>query len=130
MKAFDELTGGVRGRALLRLQRGNEAIDGNASSEWSSNGDGKEAWIETELSQSFDLTALGFWTRTMGNSAQIFRFSVVVDGGQRLGPFDVPDAATIYSFDVQVRAKRLRFEVESSSGGNTGDVEIEAYMLQ
>ena len=66
----------------------------------------------------------------MGNSAQIFRFSVVVDGGQRLGPFDVPDAATIYYFNVQVRAKRLRFEVESSSGGNVSAVEIEAYTLR
>lgn len=109
---------------------GNKAIDGNVSTDWSSNGDGDGAWIEIELSQSFNLTALGFRTRTMGSSAQISSFSVVVDGGQRLGPFDVPDAATVHYFEIKVRAKQLRFEVESSSGGNTGAIEIEAYAAQ
>ncbi|MBI2861053.1 MAG: discoidin domain-containing protein [Chloroflexi bacterium] len=109
---------------------GNRAIDGNRGTEWSSNGDGNSAWIEIELSQSFDLTALGFWTRTMGSSAQVSSFSVVTDSGQRLGPFDVPDASAIHYFDVKVKARRLRFEVETSSGGNTGSVEIEAYAVQ
>ncbi|MBI4330976.1 MAG: discoidin domain-containing protein [Chloroflexi bacterium] len=109
---------------------GNKAIDGNSSTEWSSNGEGDGAWIEIELSQSFDLAAIGFRTRTMGSSAQISSFSVVVDGSQRLGPFAVPDASTTHYFPVDVRARRLRFEVESSSGGNTGAVEIEAYSAQ
>ncbi|MBI4286969.1 MAG: discoidin domain-containing protein [Chloroflexi bacterium] len=109
---------------------GNKAIDSGPSTAWSSNGDGDKAWIEIELGQSFDLNAIGLWTRTMGNSAQISTFSVVADGSQRLGPFHVPDASTIYYFDAKLRARRLRFEVESSSGGNTGAVEIEAYSLQ
>ncbi|MBI4186678.1 MAG: discoidin domain-containing protein [Chloroflexi bacterium] len=109
---------------------GNKAIDGNPSTEWSSNGDGNSAWIEIELSQSFDLNTIGFWTRTMGNSAQISNFNVVVDDSQHLGPFNLPDASTIYYFQIEVRAKRLRFEIESSSGGNTGAIEIEAYSVQ
>ena len=63
----------------------------------------------------------------MGNSAQIYSFKVITDDGTQLGPYDLPDAATVYYFDIQVRAKRLRFEVENSSEGNTGAVEIEAY---
>lgn len=109
---------------------GNKAIDGDPSTEWSSNSDGDEAWIEIELSQRYDLDAIGFWTRTMGNSGQIFRLDVITDDGQHLGPFDLPDASTIYYFEVQTQAKRLRFEVISSSGGNTGAVEIEAYAIQ
>ncbi|MFC1934767.1 discoidin domain-containing protein [Chloroflexota bacterium] len=106
----------------------NMAIDGNGSTEWSSDGDGNDAWIEIELAKTYELSIIGFWTRTMGNSAQIFSFKVVTDEGTQLGPYYLHDAATVYYFDVQTRAKRLRFEVETSSGGNTGAVEIEAYV--
>jgi len=105
----------------------NMAIDGNSSTEWSSDGDSNDAWIEIELAQTYDLTVIGFWTRTMGNSAQILSFKVITEEGTELGPYDLPDAATVYYFDVQMRTKTLRFEVEKSSGGNTGAVEIEAY---
>ena len=105
----------------------NQAIDGNDNTEWSSDGDGDGAWIEIELAQSYELSAIGFWTRTMGNSAQVSSFKVIVDGATELGPFELNDAATLYYFDVSVKAKRLRFEVESSSGGNTGAVAIGAY---
>jgi hypothetical protein len=106
---------------------GNKAIDGKKDTEWSSDGDGDNAWIEIELAQRYELATIGFWTRTMGNSAQIFSFKVVTDDGIQLGPFNLQDAATNYYFDVNVTARRLRFEVVSSSGGNTGAVEIEAY---
>jgi hypothetical protein len=106
---------------------GNKAIDGRTDTEWSSNGDGDKAWIEITLAQVYDLSSIGFQTRTMGDSAKIASFSVVTDGGIKLGPFNLPDAATIYYFPVSVKTRTLRFEVVSSSGGNTGAVEIEAY---
>ncbi|MBI2850543.1 MAG: discoidin domain-containing protein [Chloroflexi bacterium] len=106
---------------------GNKAIDGGSHTAWSSNGDGNDAWIEIELSQRYEINAIGFWTRTMGNSAQISSFKVITDGGQTFGPFELPDALTMYYFDIQAKAQRLRFEVEQSSGGNTGTVEIEVY---
>jgi len=52
---------------------------------------------------------------------------VVTDDGTQVGPFTLPDASTIYYFQVTVKAKTLRFETVSNSGGNTGAVEIEAY---
>jgi hypothetical protein len=104
----------------------NHAIDGDPSTEWSSNGDGDKAWIEVELAQNYHLNAIGFWTRTMGSSAQIEQFEVVVDGQTRLGPFTLPNASGVHYFQVDVTAKRLRFNVLKSSGGNTGAVEIEA----
>ena len=71
--------------------------------------------------------ALGFWTRTMGTSAQVRRFQVVSDQGVVKGPFELSDAASVGYFETELTAKRLRFEVIESSGGNTGAVEIEVY---
>ena len=61
------------------------------------------------------------------DNAQIFSFKVITEEGSELRPYDLPDAEIVYYFDVQMREKRLRFEIEKSSGGNIGVVEIEAY---
>ena len=102
-------------------------MDDDGSTAWSSDGEGNDAWIEIKLAQSYPLHTLGFWTRTMGNSAQILSFKIIADDSTQLGPFDLPDAATVYYFNVQITAKKLRFEVVNSSGGNTGAVETAAY---
>ena len=104
----------------------NHAIDGDPGTEWSSNGDGNKGWIEIELAQSYHITTIGVWTRTMGSSAQIQQFEVVANGKTRLGPLTLPNASGIHYFPVDVTAKRLRFNVVKSNGGNTGAVEIEA----
>jgi hypothetical protein len=108
---------------------GNKAIDGSPLTEWSSNGDGDKAWIELDLGKPQALTALGFFTRTMGTSAQIASFQVKTDKGDVLGPFVIPDAKATYYFPVAVTAQKLRFEVLKSSGGNTGAAEIEVYAV-
>ena len=104
-----------------------KAIDGDPSTEWSSNGDGDKAWIEVDLGKPQALTALGFYTRTMGTTAQISSFQAKTDSGAVLGPFTIPDAKSIYYFPVSATARTLRFEVLKSSGGNTGASEIEVY---
>lgn len=106
---------------------GDNAIDGNPATEWSSAGDGDAAWIEIDLGRPVALSGLGLQTRTMGTTAQINRFRVVTDSGETLGPFDIPAAGSVYSFPVEATARRLRFEVVASSGGNTGVAEIEAF---
>ena len=50
---------------------------------------GTTAWIEIELPSRTHVTSIGFWTRTMGSSAQILSFRVVTDGGGVHGPFEV-----------------------------------------
>jgi hypothetical protein len=105
----------------------NNAIDGNPNTQWSSNGDGDDAWIELELAAETHITRIGFWTRTMGTSAQIESFQIVTDRDETFGPFVVSDAAEVFYFDVDFIAQRLRFEVLTSSGGNTGAIEIEVY---
>jgi hypothetical protein len=105
----------------------NRAIDGNLTTEWSSNGEGNQAWIELDLGKEYRVGAVGFRTRTMGTSAQIERFQLITDKGEKLGPFDLPDAKQVYYFPINVAARVLRFEVLKSSGGNTGAAEIEVY---
>ena len=103
------------------------ALDGDPATEWSSDGDGDGAWIEIALATKTKVTSIGFWTRTMGASAQISSFQVLTDQGETVGPFDVDSADTVSFFDTDFEATRLRFEVIGSSGGNTGAVEIEVY---
>jgi len=105
----------------------NNALDGDPSTEWSTHGDGDNAWIEIELPGETHVTSLGFWTRTMGTSAEIFSFRVVTDRGEVYGPFTLADASAVHYFDTDLIATRLRFEAVNSSGGNTGAVEIEVY---
>ena len=105
----------------------NNAIDGDPGTQWSSNGDGDDAWIEVRLSTRVRVTTIGFWTRTMGTSAQISSFQVVTDLGETYGPFELDDASAVHYFDVDLTAERLRFEAVDTSGGNTGAVEIEVY---
>lgn len=107
--------------------RAANAIDGDPATEWSSNGDGDTAYITVQLRAEARVIAVGVWTRTMGTSAQIKEFQVVTDRGETLGPFALPDANRVYSFAVSAIARSLRFEVVSSSGGNTGAVEIAVY---
>ncbi len=103
------------------------ALDGDPATEWSSDGDGDDAWIEIELAEETRVTRIGFWTRTMGSSAQIESFQVITDSGESHGPFELVDATESFYFDTNFVATRLRFEVVNSSGGNTGAVEIEVY---
>lgn len=103
------------------------ALDGDPRTEWSSQGDGDRAFLTIELTQVSDIAEVGAWTRTMGTSAQISTFRVVGDGGVAAGPFQLPDAARLYTFPVQLRTRQLRFEIASSSGGNVGFVEVGAF---
>ena len=105
----------------------NNAIDGDPGTQWSTDGDGNDASIEIELATKTHVTSLGFWTRSMGDSAQVFSFRAVTDRGEIFGPFDLDDSAAIHYYDTDITAKRLRFEAVATSGGNTGVLEIEVY---
>ena len=54
------------------------------------------------------------------------REPLTTDGGQQLGPFDLPDAAS-HRFDIDVVTGSLRLDVVESNGGNTGLIEFAAY---
>ena len=103
------------------------AIDGDAATQWSSDGDGDDAWIQVQLAGKTHVTSVDFWSRTMGTSAEILSFRVVTDTGQTAGPFSLDGPGAVNRFDVDLIGTVLRFEAVESSGGNTGAVEIEAF---
>ena len=118
------------GAALGEPWGGEGAIDGDPTTQWSSDGDGDDAWIEIELAEPAAVVRIGFWTRTMGTSAEIRSFQVVSDDGETHGPFALAGPADMSYFDVDFTTQRLRFEAVETSAGNTGAVEIEVYAAE
>ena len=107
---------------------GANALDGDVASEWSSAGDGDEAYITIDLGSVRELGAVEFVTRAMADGSAITSsFYLVVDGGERLGPFEAGTPASPAPQAIEVSGRELRFEVDESTGGNTGAVEIRAY---
>jgi len=106
----------------------NSAIDGSNHSAWSSAGDGDAAYIEIALSAAKQIETLEVWSRSMTDgSAKIFSFTVTLDNAEVLGPFTLPDTKQAYQFTINRTSASVRLDVVSSSGGNTGLIEIAAY---
>lgn len=102
------------------------AIDGDRATEWSSAGDGDDAYIVIDLGEAVDLTGVGFRTREMSDGSSITTsFTVTIDDREPLGPFDAGLGLAVAEFEAFGRL--VRIDVETSTGGNTGAVEIEVY---
>ncbi|GMQ85999.1 MAG: hypothetical protein BMS9Abin07_1570 [Acidimicrobiia bacterium] len=102
------------------------AIDGDPATEWSTRGDGDGASITIDLGAEADVTGIRFVTREMSDGSSITTtYMVTVDDTTVLGPFDA--GLTPPLVDVGFTGRILRFDVDSSTGGNTGAVEIEVY---
>jgi chitodextrinase len=108
--------------------RAANAVDGNLSTEWSSNGDGNHAFITIDLGKPTAVGGLAFLTREMPDGSAITHtFAVIVDGNKRYGPFPTGSRLDPRYAPVRFTGRRLRFEVVSSTGGNTGAAEIQVF---
>ncbi|MCF7969809.1 MAG: fibronectin type III domain-containing protein [Methylococcaceae bacterium] len=106
----------------------NSAIDGSAGTAWSSSGDGDNAFITIALAQTQAINTLSVWSRSMSNgSAKVVSFKVTIDTGEVLGPFQLPDTQKAYDFAINRTTSSIRLDVDESTGGNTGFVEIAAF---
>lgn len=106
----------------------NSAVDGSSNSAWSSAGDGDNAFIEISLASAEQINTLEVWSRSMNDgSAKIFSFTITLEGAEVLGPFTLPDTVQAYQFPIGRVSSFIRFDVATSSGGNTGLVELSAY---
>jgi len=104
---------------------GANAIDGDLATEWSSNGDGDDAYIVLDFGEDMQFEGVGFRTREMSDGTSITTsFTVTVDG-RVYGPFEAGPGMSIGLF--QALGEKLRIDVETSTGGNTGAIEIEVY---
>ena len=101
------------------------AVDGDFSTEWSSAGDGNEATITIDLGAPTEVVGVEFLTRSMSDgSALTETYTLVVDDGPVLGPFPAGTPADPRTSEVEVVGQRFSFEVTTSTGGNTGAIEI------
>ena len=60
-------------------------------------------------------------------TAEIEAFRLIAGDGTDLGTFQLPGPNRSYRFEVDITTDRLRLKVISSSGGNTGLVELGAW---
>ncbi len=104
------------------------AIDGDMATEWSTRGDGDDGFITIDLGAESDVAGIEFLTRTMADgTATTDTFWVVVDGGERLGPFQAGNPANPNFQAAEFSGRVLTFEIDSSTGGNTGAIEIRVF---
>ncbi len=101
------------------------AIDGDLGTEWSTAGDGDDAWIEIDLGEQREISGVAFRTRQMTDGTAITEtFTVTIDG-TTLGPY--PTGTEPALFDDPITGRTLRLDAEQTTGGNTGATEIEIY---
>ena len=120
---------------------GNKAIDGRSASAWSSFGDGDDAYILIKLAQPLPIAGIGVWSREMVGSSQIASFSLTLSNSMSdrcitfLGPYDLPDTKSLYKFNLAEQLDKgkiydeVRFDVDTSNGGNTGLRVLEVYPM-
>ena len=105
------------------------AVDGDLATEWSSAEDGDNSFITIDLGLVYDLIGVEFLTRSMADgSATTETFYVVGDDSERLGPFEASNPAVPGFGPIDISTQTLRFEVESTTGGNTGAIEVRAFV--
>ncbi len=101
------------------------ALDGDLATEWSTRGDGDGGFLTIDLGQEADIAGFEFITRSMADGSAITtEYTVTVDDGEVLGPFPAGTPADARTQSVTVTGQVLRFDIDASTGGNTGAVEI------
>lgn len=104
------------------------AIDGNPDTEWSTAGNGNEAFITIDLGASAEIGGVEFVTRSMADgTATTTEFTVTIDDGEPLGPFPAGNLADPAFSALDAMGQLVRFDVVSSTGGNTGAVEVRVF---
>jgi hypothetical protein len=107
---------------------GGNAVDGDLATEWASADDGSDAFITIDLGEATEVAGVEYVTRSMADGSAITTsYSIVVDDGDRLGPFPAGNLAQPSYSEASFTGRVLRFEVEDTTGGNTGAVEIRVY---
>ncbi len=104
------------------------AFDGNPATEWSSNGDGDDAYFTADLGSPHRIHTIEYRTRSMNDGTAITEaFTITTDSGEVFGPFEVETYTELMTFEVDFVAQSLRYDVEQSTGGNTGIIDIAVY---
>ncbi len=101
------------------------AVDDSGTTEWSSAGDGDDAFITIDLGDIVEIAGVEFITRSMLDGTAITEtFSVTVDDRNTYGPFSAGTAVDPNFAAIEGMGRVIRFDVDTSTGGNVGAVEV------
>ncbi len=104
------------------------AIDGDLNTEWASASDGDDGSITIDLGSVQDIAGVEFLTRSMlDGTATTEMFTITVDSGETFGPFPAGNPASTNFAAVEFSGQEIRFEVETSTGGNVGAIEVRVF---
>ena len=109
----------------------NNAIDGQMATEWSTNMDGDNAFLEADLGTSRDVQFIGYRSRKMSDGTSIVRkFELRVNDQLTLGPYDTPDPDVRYVIELAspVTMRTVRMTAIETTGGNTGLKELQLFV--
>jgi hypothetical protein len=107
---------------------GDNAFDGDMTTEWATKGSGDDAYIVIDLGSAQPIVGVEFITRTMSDgTATTTEYTVTVDDGETYGPFHAGNQNDPGFTEVEFTGQVLRFDVAASTGGNTGATEIRAF---
>ena len=107
---------------------GTNAIDDDLSTEWATAGDGDDGFVTIDLGSRQDVAGVEFLTRSIADGSAIANeFFVVVDDGDRMGSFPAGNPANPKFIAMDFAGKIIRFEIDTSTGGNTGAIEIRVF---
>ena len=103
-------------------------LDDDTTTEWATSGDGDDGNITIYLRAEQDVVGVEFWTRSMlDGSATTDMYTITVDGGETFGPFPAGNPADPNFAAVEFSGQQIRFDIESSTGGNVGAIELRVF---
>lgn len=100
------------------------ALDDKGTTEWSSAGDGDDAFITIDLGARREIAGVEFITRSMLDGTAVTETYTVTIDGERFGPFTAGTARDPGFAAVDATGRQVRFDVETSTGGNVGAVDV------
>lgn len=104
------------------------AIDGDLNTEWASASDGDDGSITIDLGSVQDIAGVEFLTRSMlDGTATTEMFTITVDSGETFGPFPAGNPVSPNFAAAEFSGQEIRFDVETSTGGNVGAIEVRVF---
>ena len=100
------------------------ALDGDDSTEWATAGSGDNAYITIDLGSVQEIAGVEFVTRSMADGSAITEEYTVTIDEEPFGPFPAGNLADPRFAPLVATGRIVRFDVTSTSGGNTGAIEV------
>jgi hypothetical protein len=103
------------------------AIDDDNHTEWATSGDGDGGFIVLDLGSPQEVVGVEFLTRSMLDGTATTEMYTVTIGDETFGPFPAGNPANPRFTEVNFTGQEVRFDIETSTGGNVGAIEVRVF---